>query len=160
MTRLPTYGFMASGLAVLVTFGMAGGAQAPLQTAEIAKRGLTAADFPKITRLADNVYAYEEVHIGGEMTTNNLIVVTRDGVLVADGQGNAEKTARLVTEIGKLTNQPIRYVVVASEHGDHTGGNVSFPKNAAFISSPASQVNLKAASERPTRGGRHGPSAE
>jgi glyoxylase-like metal-dependent hydrolase (beta-lactamase superfamily II) len=144
------------GLISFAVIGAAVSAQAPLQTAELVKRGLTAADFPRVTKLADNVYAYEEVHVGGEITTNNLIVVTPEGVLVADGQGTPEKTARLVAEIAKLTPQPIRYVVVASEHGDHTGGNVSFPKTATFISSPYSQMNLQRASERPARGG--GPS--
>jgi cyclase len=156
MTQLRIGRLAAACLALVVALGMAVSAQAPLQTAELVKRGLGPADFPKITKLADNIYAYEEVHVGGEITTNNLIVVTRDGVLVADGQGTPEKTARLVTEIRKLTDQPIRYVVVASEHGDHTGGNASFPMGATFISSPASQANLKRASERPARGG--GPS--
>jgi len=146
----------ALGAAFVALLGTAALAQAPLQTAEFVKRGLGLNDFPRVTKLADNVYAYEEVHVGGEITTNNLIVVTRDGVLVADGQGTPEKTARLVSEIGKLTPQPIRYVIVASEHGDHTGGNVSFPKTATFISSPYSQMNLQRASERPARGG--GPS--
>ncbi len=142
---------------LLASFGLVIAAQQPpVQTAELAKRGLGPSDFPRMVRLADNVYAYEEVHVGGEITTNNLIVVTRDGVLVVDGQGTAEKTARLVAEIGKLTPQPIRYVVVASEHGDHTGGNQSFPKTATFIASAASQAALQRAAERPARGG--GPS--
>jgi glyoxylase-like metal-dependent hydrolase (beta-lactamase superfamily II) len=151
VTRIATI-----GLASLVLVGITVSAQAPLQTAELVKRGLGPTDFPRITKLADNVYAYEEVHVAGEITTNNLIVVTSEGVLVADGQGTPEKTARLVAEIAKLTPQPIRYVVVASEHGDHTGGNVSFPKNATFIASPYSQTTLQRASERPARDG--GPS--
>jgi len=148
--------FAAIALIVFTSIGAPASAQTPLQTAELVKRGLGPADFPRVTKLADNVYAYEEVHVGGEITTNNLIVVTPEGVLVADGQGTPEKTARLVAEIAKLTPQPIRYVVVASEHGDHTGGNASFPKNATFISSPYSQMNLQRAAERPARGG--GPS--
>jgi glyoxylase-like metal-dependent hydrolase (beta-lactamase superfamily II) len=144
------------GLALFGLAGIALSAQAPAQTAELVKRGLGPNDFPRVTKLAENVYAYEEVHIAGEITTNNLIVITSEGVLVVDGQGTPEKTARLVAEISKLTPQPIRYVVVASEHGDHTGGNASFPKAATFIASPYSQMNLQRASERPSRGG--GPS--
>ena len=81
-------------------------AQAPVQTAELTKRGLGPADFPRVIKLADNVYAYEEVHVGGEITTNNLIVVTREGVLVVDGQGTPEKTARLVAETAAATTRP------------------------------------------------------
>ncbi len=147
----------ALGLVIVALSGLVLSAQqSAVQTAELVKRGLGPNDFPRVIKLADNVYAYEEVHVGGEITTNNLIVVTREGVVVVDGQGTPEKTSRLVAEVGKLTPQPIRYVVVASEHGDHTGGNMSFPKTATFITSPASQTNLQRAAERPARGG--GPS--
>lgn len=122
-------------------------------TAELVKRGLGPEDFPRITELADNVYAYEAVHVGGEITTNNLIVVTSDGVLVADGQGRPDQTARLVADIGRLTDQPIRYVVVASHHGDHTGGNTRFPDTATFLAHPTSQAALDEAAARPARGG-------
>ena len=45
-------------------------------------------------------------------------------MLVADGQGTPAVTQKLVDEIRRLTPQPIVDVVVCSEHGDHTGGNV------------------------------------
>src|SRR6476661_6812081 len=108
MTLSRTVKLATSCLALLVACEIVGSAQGPLQTAELVKRALGPSDFPRVTKLADNVYAYEEVHVAGEITTNNLIVVTRDGVLVADGQGTPEKTARLVSEITKLTPQPIR----------------------------------------------------
>src|ERR1700683_512203 len=82
---------------------------------------------------------------------NDMIVITTDGVLVADGQGTPSVTQKLVDQVAKLTPQPIKYVVVCSEHGDHTGGNVSFPSTATFISSPVSHTNLQrqAAADRP-----------
>src|SRR5512141_2284913 len=99
-------------------------AQEPVRTADITARGLTPADFPRITALAPNVYAYEQIDpTKRTITANNLIIVTSDGVVVADGQGTVANTARLVADIGKLTTQPIRYVVVGSEHGDHRGGD-------------------------------------
>jgi glyoxylase-like metal-dependent hydrolase (beta-lactamase superfamily II) len=143
-------------LALLVGAGAALLAQAPVPTAELVERGLGPDDFPQVTRLADNVYVYSDVHTQGEVTTNNLVVITSEGVLVADGQGRPEQTARLVAEIRELTEQPIRYVVVASNHGDHTGGNVEFPDTATFIAHPTSQAAMEAAASRPARGG--GPS--
>src|SRR5688572_26901386 len=98
-------------------------AQAPaFKTGDITEKGLTVSDFPRLIKLANNVYAYEmslaqPVASGERFTTNSLIVITTDGVLVADGQGNPADTARLVQEIGKLTNQPIKYVVIGSDHG-------------------------------------------
>src|SRR5438270_12353068 len=96
------------------------------QTEEMKRRGLTDADFPRLHKLADNVYAYEMIRApfqGARFTTDDLIVMTTDGVLVADAQGSPEDTARLIEEIRKLTDKPIKYVVIGSEHVDHTGGN-------------------------------------
>ena len=143
----------AAALAMLVMFGGVTTAQAPVQTAELVKRSLGPDDFPRITRLADTVYAYEDVHVQGEITTNSLIVVTSDGVLVVDGQGRTNQVERLVAEIGKLTSQPIRYVVVGSHHGDHTGGYTTFPDTATFIAHPTSQAALARAAAQPARGG-------
>ena len=127
--------------------------QPPARTGTLAERGLTAANFPQNKKLADNVYIWSDVHPSGVHTTNDLIVVTTDGVLVADGQKDTATTKRMVDFINGLTTQPIRYVVVASEHGDHSGGNEAFPSTAVFISSPASQANLAAQAKGDKPGG-------
>jgi glyoxylase-like metal-dependent hydrolase (beta-lactamase superfamily II) len=100
---------------------------------------LNPAEFPKYKKLAENVYVWSDVHPSGLYTTNNLIVITSDGVLVADGQKDAETTKKMVDWISTMTDQPIKVVVIGSEHGDHTGGNSSFPPTAAFIKSPLPQ---------------------
>ena len=89
------------------------------RTADPFRRGLTEADFPRIRELAPGVYSYEQLRAAGEelFTTVSMFVVTEEGVLVADGQGSPEETARLVEEIGKITPQPITHVVVCSDHG-------------------------------------------
>src|SRR5262245_35604686 len=107
--------------------------QQVLRTAAIAERGLTAADFPQTKKLMENVYVFSDLHTLGYMT-NDLVVITSDGVLVADGQGSVPVTQKLVEQIKKWTPQPIKYVVICSEHGDHTGGNAAFPSTVAFIS--------------------------
>jgi glyoxylase-like metal-dependent hydrolase (beta-lactamase superfamily II) len=95
-----------------------------------------AEDLPRMTRLADGVYVYEQADPTKRgVTVNNLVVVTNDGVLVADGQGTADNTKRLVADIAAITPQPIRYVVVGSVHGDHRGGDAAFPASATFITS-------------------------
>ncbi len=76
-------------------------AQEPIRTGDITVRGLTPADFPRITKLAANVYGYEQIDpTKRTVTVNNLIVVTSDGVLVAEGQGTVEHVKRLVADIG------------------------------------------------------------
>jgi glyoxylase-like metal-dependent hydrolase (beta-lactamase superfamily II) len=110
-------------------------------TALLSERNVKPSDFPTLRSTTGNVYVWQDVHALGFLT-NNLIVITSEGVLVADGQGTPEATKRMVDAIRLLTPQPIKYVVVCSEHGDHTGGNEAFPRTATFIASPASQANL------------------
>jgi glyoxylase-like metal-dependent hydrolase (beta-lactamase superfamily II) len=120
---------------------------AQIQTGDVAKRGLTAAEFPRTKLIAPGVYSYEALRAGdpgGQMTTVSLIVVTSDGVLVADGQGNMAQTKEMVDWIAKTTTQPIKYVVVGSDHGDHTGGNAALPQSATFIAHPTSKKVLEA----------------
>ena len=128
-----------------------------VRTADATVRGLTQDDFPRIKKLAENVYAYEDLNgsIDSNLafTTNSLIVITSAGVLVADGQGSVEKTKRLVDEIGKLTTQPIRYVVIGADHGDHINGNSAFPSNATFIAHPTSKAVIERQAATAGRGG-------
>jgi cyclase len=114
-----------------------------VRTADPAKRGLKESDFPRTIKVTPNVYTYEDFHAGDEkFTTTNMFVVTDDGVLVADGQGSVRETKGLVDAIAKVTRQPIKYVVVASDHGDHTAGNAAFPSGVTYIIHPTSKAIL------------------
>ena len=116
-----------------------------VRTANPALRGYGPDEFPRIKELADDVYSYEQLRSAGEelFTTVSLFVVTDDGVLVADGQGSVEETQRMIDEIATVTDQPIRAVVVASDHGDHTAGNSAFPDSVAFFAHPTSAAALE-----------------
>jgi glyoxylase-like metal-dependent hydrolase (beta-lactamase superfamily II) len=122
--------------------------QGPARTADISLRGLTAADFPRVTRLADNVYAYEQIDpTKRTVTVNNLIVITSEGVLIAESQGTVDNVKRLMADVAKLTPQPIKYVVVGSEHGDHTGGIAAFPAGVTYYAHPFSAPRIKQPTE-------------
>ena len=83
-----------------------------------------------------------------------MFVVTGQGVLVADGQGSVPETKGLVDAIAKVTTQPIKYVVICSDHGDHTAGNAAFPAGVTYIIHPASKAILeRAEAARAGRGG-------
>jgi glyoxylase-like metal-dependent hydrolase (beta-lactamase superfamily II) len=49
----------------------------------------------------------------------------------------------MVEFIGTLTRQPIKYYVMCSEHGDHTGGNSSFPAETIVIAHPFSKATME-----------------
>jgi len=131
--------------ALVAALGALGFAQSPVvRTADPAKRGLKESDFPRTIRVADNVYTYEDFHAGPEkFTTTNMFVVTGDGVLVADGQGSVAETKGLVDAIAKVTTQPIKYVVICSDHGDHTAGNASFAAGVKYLIHPTSKAILE-----------------
>jgi glyoxylase-like metal-dependent hydrolase (beta-lactamase superfamily II) len=124
------------------------GAQDPIRTADITLRGLTKADFPRVIKLAENVYAYEQIDpTKRTVTVNNLIVITSAGVLIAEGQGTVDNVKRLVADVATLTPQPIKYVVVGSEHGDHTGGIAAFPAGVVYLAHPFSAPRIKQPTE-------------
>jgi cyclase len=119
------------------------GAQDVVRTADPIKRGLKESDFPRTIKVTDNVYTYEDFHSGAEkFTTTNMFVVTSDGVFLADAQGSPAATEGLVKAIAKVTSQPIKDVVICSDHGDHTGGNASLPGGVTFFIHPNSKAIL------------------
>ncbi len=112
------------------------------RTAFPEKRGFQKSDFPRIVKIAENVYGYEDFHNAGMMTVS-LFVVGRDGVMLVDGQGSPAATQRLLEAINKTAGKPIRWYVVGSDHGDHTAGNVVLPSGIAYFVHPTSRAQLE-----------------
>jgi len=115
-----------------------------VRTADPLIRGFQLSDFPRTVKVAENVYTYEDFHSGAEkFTTTDMFVVTNEGVLVADAQGSAEATTGLLDAIRKVTPEPIKYLVVCSDHGDHTGGNSVLPPGIVYFIHPTSKAILE-----------------
>jgi cyclase len=123
---------------------LASSAQQVVRTANPIDRGFKLTDFPRTVKVTDTVFTYEDFHAGDEkFTTTNMFVVTDAGVLVADGQGDQGATRGLVEAIRRVTSRPIVAVVICSDHGDHTGGNASFPAGVRYIIHPTSKTILE-----------------
>ena len=120
-------------------------AQQPVvRTADPVKRGFKDGDIPRVVKVSDNVYTYEDFHSGAEkFTTTNMFVVTSDGVFLADAQGSVAATKGLVDAIAKITPKPITHVAICSDHGDHTAGNAALPAGVHFLIHPTSYDILK-----------------
>jgi glyoxylase-like metal-dependent hydrolase (beta-lactamase superfamily II) len=65
--------------------------------------------------------------------SNAAFVVTPDGVLVVDALGSPALARELLDEIGRITAQPVRYVVVTHYHADHVYGLQVFREAGASI---------------------------
>jgi len=88
-----------------------------------------------IQKVADGVYA--AIAKPGVLC-NGAFIVTNDGVVVVDTHLRPSWTKDLIGAIGKITTQPVRYVINTHWHGDHTQGNkayeAAFPHGTEFIS--------------------------
>jgi cyclase len=72
-----------------------------------------------LTKFGENYYAIDGQ--GGRMG----VLVGPDGVFIVDAQ-SAALTERLVAEIRKVSDQPLRFLVNTHIHADHTGGTANF----------------------------------
>ncbi|MEE8439952.1 MAG: MBL fold metallo-hydrolase [Micropepsaceae bacterium] len=79
--------------------------------------------------VADGVYAF----LGRRNDANALVVVTNAGVVLVDTGNNPPETRRLQEFIRSVTDQPVRYVVISQNHGDHIGGLPLFAPPAQTI---------------------------
>ncbi len=98
--------------------------------ATITSPALAQRDFSKVEiktqKLADGIFVL--MGAGG-----NIGVSTgADGVFLIDDQF-APLSKKIMSAIGELSDQPVRYVVNTHWHGDHTGGNENFGKSGAVI---------------------------
>ena len=86
-----------------------------------------------ITNIEGDVYRFQnKFHY-------SIFVITDDGVVVTDPI-NAEATAWLRNEIGKLTDKPITHLIYSHSHGDHASGGTLFgdvPNIIAQADAPA-----------------------
>ncbi|MDE3155437.1 MAG: MBL fold metallo-hydrolase [Acidobacteriota bacterium] len=132
-------GWMVLAGAALLTAPAVARAQAPAAVS-VPKPG-----YPRLTKLAPNVYGYEEMQSidRGLFSTGVMFVVTKDGVLVTDGMANPTATKEIVEAIAKITPKPIKWVVIGSDHGDHTGGNDAYPAGVTYYVSPTSKATLE-----------------
>jgi glyoxylase-like metal-dependent hydrolase (beta-lactamase superfamily II) len=136
--------------AAIALAGALAPAGAQVRTAYPEKRGLALSQFPRTIKLAEGVFGYEEIRQPG-FTTVSLFVVGADGVLIADGQGSPAATQAMLEAIRKVTDKPVRWYVVGSDHGDHTAGNSVLPKDITYIIHPASLAQMTRDAANPNR---------
>ncbi|MGQ0810176.1 MAG: MBL fold metallo-hydrolase [Nitrospiraceae bacterium] len=81
----------------------------------------------EITKLADDVYLFRH-HFH-----QSIFITTPKGVIVTDPI-SSDAATWLKTEIKKLTDQPVRYVIYSHDHADHISGGALFADTALFVS--------------------------
>lgn len=81
-------------------------------------------------RVMENVYTI--VH-GEGIDSNTTFIVTQEGVIVIDTRVSPTEARKVLAEIRKVTDLPIRYTINTHYHGDHTLGNQVFKDTSAII---------------------------
>src|ERR1700758_4503297 len=87
-------------------------------------------DFSKVefngTKIAGSIYMLEGA--GGNIGAS----VGEDGIVIVDDQ-YAPLADKIQTALKGITDKPVRFVINTHFHGDHTGGNAYFQKQAPVI---------------------------
>jgi glyoxylase-like metal-dependent hydrolase (beta-lactamase superfamily II) len=80
----------------------------------------------KVTKVAGNVYMLEGA--GGNIGAS----VGEDGIVIVDDQ-YAPLADKIQAALKGITDKPVRFIINTHYHGDHTGGNEYFQKQAPII---------------------------
>jgi len=89
-----------------------------------------------LKKIAENVYAYEGAKTAtpqNSYAANAGVVVGTDGVIVIDALISAKEGKRLLRDIRKITDKPVRYVVLTHAHLDHALGASVFTEAGALL---------------------------
>jgi cyclase len=81
----------------------------------------------KVTKVAGSVYMLE-----GDGAGNIGASVGEDGIVIVDDQ-YAPLADKIQAALKGITDKPIRFIINTHYHGDHTGGNAYFQKQAPVI---------------------------
>lgn len=119
---------------------------------------------PLVARpIADGVWVVQgEAALGSSANrnfiSNSAFVVTDDGVVVIDALGSPALAADLLAEIGRVTAQPVRHVIVTHYHADHIYGLQTLQAAGAtviahraareYLASEAAQLRLASSREQ------------
>ncbi len=76
-------------------------------------------------KVAPGVYAY--VQTGGWFINNAGLIVGKKDAIVVDSLANAKMAKRFISEIKKITDKPLSYLINTHHHTDHTWTNYLFP---------------------------------
>jgi cyclase len=91
----------------------------------------------KVSKVAGNVYMLEGS--GGNIGSS----VGDDGIVIVDDQF-APLADKIKAALKGVTDKPVRFVINTHFHGDHTGGNAIFQKDAPVIAQDNVRKRLEA----------------
>jgi glyoxylase-like metal-dependent hydrolase (beta-lactamase superfamily II) len=78
---------------------------------------------PEKIQVADGIFLFRTAPYGDVgLDGNSVVILASDGVLVFDANGTPAAAAAVLAEIRKMTDQPVKYLVISHWHWDHWYG--------------------------------------
>jgi cyclase len=84
-----------------------------------------------VQKIGPDLYAYISQN---DASANSTFLVSDQGILVVDTGLNAQEGRKLLEEIRKVSQAPVRWIVNTHYHPDHRGGNAVAGPEAVIIS--------------------------
>jgi glyoxylase-like metal-dependent hydrolase (beta-lactamase superfamily II) len=84
-----------------------------------------------VHKIGPDLYAYIS---DNDASSNSTFLVSEQGILVVDTGLNAQEGGKLLAEIRKVSQVPVRWIVNTHYHPDHRGGNSVVGPDAVIIS--------------------------
>jgi len=136
--------FLFFAFAVFVTFSISLPTIAAQSATNALPAGMTSYETVKV---ADGIYGFippedDTAFVSG----NSVAIVGDDGVLVVDSGHTPSTTARMISEIKRLTDKPVRFLVNTHWHPDHNAGNGLYKENfpgLQIVSTPATRDAIR-----------------
>jgi len=78
--------------------------------------------------IAPNVYGFFEKRLNPIVSSNIIAVIGTDAVLLFDTGHHPSITRQIAGDLRRLTDKPVRYVVISHWHDDHWAGNAEIAR--------------------------------
>ena len=99
---------------------------------------------PGAVQLRDGVY-----WIKGGAGANTGFVIGKKEVVVIDAKMTEEAAKAMLAEIGKLTPNPVKHIVLTHSDGDHVNGLSGFPKGLPIVAHANTRKDMEEAFKSP-----------
>ena len=100
----------------------------------------------KQVKVADGIYAFISPESRVPLVSGNQIaIIGDDAVLIVDSGHFPSLTKRVIADIRKVTDKPVKYLVNTHWHADHVSGNGEYKAawpGTTFISTPETRERL------------------
>lgn len=102
---------------------------------------------PRLIKVADNLFVIQNanhtVQEIGQNGGNVTVIVTPAGVVLVDSK-NEKMHEDILAKVKSVTSQPVRYMVLTHNHGDHSGGSARLQAmGVTVVSSVASRRHME-----------------